>query len=219
MKRFLFLLVLLSIPSVLTAQNPKVRGTVVLTVTASDITAVAGDTECGIQKVQFLLDGAVLGAALTTAPYTYSWDTLKVTEGNHEIRALAYDKSGGSTAVAGQECSGAAPNVSTPAIRAVEVDNIQPDTTPPTITITTPIAGSLNNSSPIDVAASDPSGVRQIQLYIGGQLRSTVTDRNQMTYRWNANPWKGQTVSIRAQAWDKLGNGPGSREVLVQVPK
>ena len=44
--------------------------------------------------VQFKLDGANLGAEDTAAPYTYSWDVRSVTAGNHQLTAVARDRSG-----------------------------------------------------------------------------------------------------------------------------
>ncbi len=61
-------------------------GTVAVNATASDNVAVA--------SVQFLLDGANLGAAVTSAPYTTSWDTTTATNATHTLSAKATDTSG-----------------------------------------------------------------------------------------------------------------------------
>ncbi len=37
--------------------------------------------------MQFLLDGAVLGAEDTAAPYTLTWNTVGVANGSHVITA------------------------------------------------------------------------------------------------------------------------------------
>jgi hypothetical protein len=52
----------------------------------------------GIASVQFQLDGVNLGAALTTTPYALAWDTTKVTDGNHALRAIATDTKGNTLA-------------------------------------------------------------------------------------------------------------------------
>ena len=59
---------------------------------AADNVAVAG--------VQFLLDGAVLGAEDTAAPYTTSWNTAGAADGPHLLAAVARDASGNKTASA-----------------------------------------------------------------------------------------------------------------------
>src|SRR5262249_11808878 len=67
----------------------QVNGLVTVSGTASDNVAV--------QSVQFQLDGANLGLADTTAPYTTSWDTTKATNGSHNLTAIATDTSGNQT--------------------------------------------------------------------------------------------------------------------------
>jgi hypothetical protein len=61
-------------------------GAVAVNATASDNVAVA--------SVQFLLDGANLGAAVTSAPYTTNWDTTTATNSAHTLSAKATDTSG-----------------------------------------------------------------------------------------------------------------------------
>jgi Domain of unknown function (DUF1929)/Bacterial Ig domain/Glyoxal oxidase N-terminus/Kelch motif len=55
--------------------------------------AAASDS-VGVAGVQFLLDGAVLGAEVTTAPYTITWDTREATSGSHTLTARARNTSG-----------------------------------------------------------------------------------------------------------------------------
>ena len=67
-----------------------VSGSVTLTATASD----AG----GIAHVQFRVDGANVGAADTTSPYSTTWDTSGLAPGSsHVIRAVAQDNAGNTT--------------------------------------------------------------------------------------------------------------------------
>jgi hypothetical protein len=61
---------------------------VTVSATASDNVAVA--------SVQFLLDGAALGAPITQAPYTLSWDSTAVANGSHTLSARATDTAGNS---------------------------------------------------------------------------------------------------------------------------
>ena len=53
----------------------------VLTLTA---TAIAG---AGVSSVQFSVDGANVGSAITSAPYQVNWDSSKVADGSHTITA------------------------------------------------------------------------------------------------------------------------------------
>jgi hypothetical protein len=60
-----------------------VAGTVLVSAVATDDVAVT--------SVQFKLDGANLGPALSTGPYTYSWGTTGVADGAHTLTVEARD--------------------------------------------------------------------------------------------------------------------------------
>ncbi len=60
------------------------------------VTATASD-DIGVTSVQFLLDGAPLGAADTAAPYELAWPTAGATNGAHTLTAVARDAAGHET--------------------------------------------------------------------------------------------------------------------------
>jgi uncharacterized protein DUF4082/Big-like domain-containing protein len=66
-----------------------VSGTTTLSATASD--------DVGVTSVQFKVDGADVGSAVTTAPYSASWDTTTATAGVHVLTAVARDAAGNTT--------------------------------------------------------------------------------------------------------------------------
>src|SRR3989475_5467196 len=68
------------------AAGVTVAGTVTVSANASDNVGVAG--------VQFKLDGANLGAEVTTAPYTLSWNTATASNGAHTLTAVTRDAAG-----------------------------------------------------------------------------------------------------------------------------
>ena len=68
------------------ADGAAVSGTVTVTASAVDDVAVA--------EVQFLLDGADLGARDSQPPYAFSWETTAVASGPHTLSAVAFDSSG-----------------------------------------------------------------------------------------------------------------------------
>lgn len=70
------------------ASGATVSGTISVTASA---TATGG-----VASVQFLLDGANLGSADTSSPYTTSWDTTTVSNGGHVLAARAIDTLGNS---------------------------------------------------------------------------------------------------------------------------
>jgi hypothetical protein len=73
------------------------------TVTGSNVTVSANATDnVGVVGVQFLLDGAPLGAEVTTAPYSTRWNTGSKGRGgsnlgNHAVSARARDAAGNVT--------------------------------------------------------------------------------------------------------------------------
>src|SRR5205809_492696 len=66
-----------------------------VTVTGSTVTVSANASDnVGVARVQFRLDGANLGAALTTPPYSISWNTTTATNASHTLTAQAFDAAG-----------------------------------------------------------------------------------------------------------------------------
>ena len=61
-----------------------------------NIAATATDAQ-GISSVQFKLDGNSLGPAITSSPYSYSWDTTSASNGSHAITAVATNITGQTT--------------------------------------------------------------------------------------------------------------------------
>lgn len=53
--------------------------------------------EIGIAGVQFKLNGADLGAEVTSAPYAFAWDTVVLAEDNYTLTAVARDAEGNRT--------------------------------------------------------------------------------------------------------------------------
>jgi hypothetical protein len=68
------------------AQGALLSSLVTVSATASDAISVSG--------VQFLLDVASLGAAVTNSPYSITWDTTTVADGPHTLSARATDSVG-----------------------------------------------------------------------------------------------------------------------------
>lgn len=71
------------------ASGATLNGTVSISASASSSTSIA--------SVQFRLDGANLGAAVTASPYTTSWNTTNATNASHTLTAIATDSLGNVT--------------------------------------------------------------------------------------------------------------------------
>jgi hypothetical protein len=77
-------------PPTVQLTNPVAGSTVAGTIT---IAATATDNQSAL-SITFYLDNAPLGAAVTTPPYTISWNTKLTTDGTHVLTANAVDAAG-----------------------------------------------------------------------------------------------------------------------------
>lgn len=82
------------------------------------------------------------------------------------------------------------------------------DTTPPTVSITSPANGStakINTKVTITASASDNSGVTKVGFYINSVLIATDTS-SPYSYSWNTRKYAAGTYIITAKAYDAAGN-------------
>jgi glucose/arabinose dehydrogenase/PKD repeat protein len=132
------------------AAGTTLSGSVSVTATASDNTAVSG--------VQFLLDGANLGTEDTSAPYSVNWNTATSTNGAHTLTARARDGAGNTT-------------TSTPV--SVTLANA------PTLTINVPAEGAVVSGTTVAIlygAAGDLSGIDHVHFQLdGGEVLTDST--------------------------------------------
>jgi hypothetical protein len=174
------------------ANGATVTGTVSVTATASDNVGVAG--------VQFLLDGANLGAEDTTAPYSVSWNTATATPGSHVVTARARDAAG---------------NATTSATVTLTV----PDTTAPTVSVTAPANGAtVTGTVPVSANASDNVGVVGVQFLLDGANLGAEDTTAPYSVSWNAATASIGSHTLTAQARDAAGNTTTSAAITVTVP-
>ena len=176
------------------ASGSTVSGTTVtVSANASDNVAVA--------KVQFLLDGNNLGAAVTAAPYQITWDTTTAGNGSHTLTAKATDTSGNST-------------TSSPV--SVTVNN--QDITPPTVSITSPTVGSnVNGTVTLSANATDNVAVANVQFQIDGTNYGPPLTVAPYSESWDTTTVTNASHTITAIATDTSGNSTTSSPVSVTV--
>jgi chitodextrinase len=94
------------------------------------------------------------------------------------------------------------------------------DTTPPTVSLTAPSAGTtiaLGSSTTISSSASDSqSGVSKVEIYIDGSLKSTLT-ASPYNYSWDATGLSLGAHTIQAKATDGFSNTGSSTMVTVNI--
>ncbi|HET6994681.1 MAG TPA: Ig-like domain-containing protein, partial [Chitinophagaceae bacterium] len=170
-----------------------VSGTINVTANATDNVGVTG--------VQFLLDGANLGAEDIAAPYSVSWNTIPVTNGNHNLTARARDAVG---------------NTTTSAIVAVNVNNV-PDTVAPTVNITSPTGGTVSGTINVNANAADNIGVTGVQFLLNGANLGAEDVTAPYSVSWNTVSLANGNYTLSARARDAVGNTRISSGVIVTV--
>ena len=171
--------------------NP-VTGPVFITVNATD--------DKGVTKVEYFVDGLSIGIS-TTSPYTTVWDSTKVTNGSHSIRARATDTIG---------------QIGDSAIISVNVQNgdTQAPSAPSGLNATAPAYNQVNLSW---TASTDNVGVTVYYIVRGGVTINQVAG-NVTTYT-DSTAVGGTNYSYYIVAGDAAGNRSGnSNTATVTTP-
>ena len=176
------------------ATGQTVSGSVPVTISA---TPPAGGT---VATVRAMLDGQPLGAVLTTAPYTVSWDTSLATNGPHTLSATAVDADG-------------AVGTATPI--SVTVSNT---IAPLTVSITSPTAGQqVSGTITVAAATTDPLPVTSVQFALDGLPLGVVVTAAPYTTQWNTVTSLNGSHTLTATATDSGGRTVTSSSVSVTV--
>ena len=163
------------------------------------ITANATDDE-GISKVEFYVDNVLRGTD-TTAAYSTTFDMSTLSVGSHNIYAKAYDT---------------ANNQTNSTVTAVNVQP-PPDTTKPTVTLTSPAAAAvLSGTASLSATAADNVGVSKVEFYVDGALKSTDTT-SPYVGSLDTKTLTNASHSFTARAYDAANNTTTSTAVTATV--
>ena len=166
------------------------------------VTADATD-DVGVVAVQFLLDGAPFGAELTAGPFAAAWDTTTVADGTHVLSARARDAAG---------------NSSVAAPVTVTVDNVQPDTTAPVVSVSVPAGGGdLTGSVLVTADATDEVGVVGVQFLLDGSPLGPEHTTSPYAVSWDTTSVANGTYVLSARARDAAGNSTMAASLTVSV--
>ena len=81
-----------------------------------------------------------------------------------------------------------------------------PDTTAPTVSITSPSNGStISGTKTFSASASDAGGIASIVLRIGSSNKKTCFNTNSCSYSWNTTSGSNGSYTLRATATDNAG--------------
>jgi hypothetical protein len=165
-----------------------------------NITANANDN-IGVVGVQFLLNGASLGTEDASAPYSISWNSLNVANGNYTLTAKARDAGG---------------NITISSEVLVTVNN-PPDAEVPVVNITSPAAGTLAGTINISATATDNASVVGVQFLLNGNPLGVEDLSAPYTMSWNSKTISNGTYTLTAAARDATGNIGTSADVIITV--
>ncbi|UFS69118.1 Ig-like domain-containing protein [Geomonas sp. RF6] len=165
------------------------------TATGTVNVAAAASDDVAVSKVEFYLNG-ILQNTSTSAPYSFTWNTVNVANGSYTISAKAFDAAG---------------NVGQSGSVTVAVFN---DTTAPSVSLAAPTTAS--GTVTVSVAASDDVAVSRVEFYLNGALQSTTTSAP-YGFSWNTSNVANGSYTLSAKAFDAAGNVGQSGSVTVAV--
>jgi len=168
-----------------------VWGTVAVTGTSSDNVAVS--------RIDSYVDGILSGSA-SSSSFAITWNTASSTNGAHTLTVKAYDAAG---------------NIGSASV-TVSVNNAASDTTPPTVSLSSPLSGaSVSGTIAVQGAASDNLGVAKVEFYCDGSLYSTTTSTS-FSFSLNTSSLTNGSHTVMVKAYDTSGNSASaSRTVSV----
>ena len=179
------------------ANGASVSGNVSVTANASD--------NVGVDRVEFLLDGALLGSD-ASAPYALAWNAAAAVNGSHVLQARAVDLAG---------------NTATSAAVTVTVTGGVSDTTPPSVALVFPADGAtLGGTVTLSADADDDFGVVGVVFELDGAAigNGTLgTSGGPWTLSWNTTAVNEGGHSLRARASDAAGNSTLSAARSIQI--
>ncbi len=164
-------------------------GVIALAATASD--------NVGVTKVEFHLDGALVGTD-TTAPYGLSLDSTSLANGSHSLVAKAHDAAG---------------NIGTSAPVAFSISNAAPDTTAPAVSASE--SGS-SGSITFSATATDNVGVAKVEFHVDGVLKGVDTAAP-WSLAFDSTSLSNGSHTLIAKAYDAAGNMGTSAGVAFSV--
>jgi hypothetical protein len=174
------------------ASGAILQGTISITANASD--------NLGITGVQFALDGAALGSAVTVPPYTVRWNTTTVSNGPHTVTAVVSDPAGKTASQSVNVSISNNPSVGSKTILPVEV--VGPDGTVRAVTV---------------AIASPGSGTRLwMQIH-------NLKYQTEASVQINGGPWipindTSVTVLGLAASYGGIGGGFSTLNLTLPVP-
>ena len=184
-----------NLPPVVAVSNPSngaaITGIVNLAVNATDAV--------GVQKIEYYRDSSVLLGTSLSAPFGLSWDSTTVTEGSHNLFAVATDLAG---------------NTATSATISVNVDR-----TLPAVSLAAPSSNAVVTGTSVTVSstASDNTGISRVDFYRDSNVLLGTDNTAPYGISWDTTSTTNGSHTLIAVATDLAGNTKTSAAVNVSV--
>ena len=92
------------------------------------------------------------------------------------------------------------------------------DTTPPTVTITSPQSGStVSDSITITCMSSDNEGVEKVELWVNGVSTGVIDNTEPYSLNWNTTTHEDGSFTIIVRSYDLSGNTTDSEPIILTV--
>jgi thermitase len=153
---------------------------------------VNAEDNIAVSSVSLYADGIFIGSD-NVAPFSISFDSHNVADGNVALTARAEDAAG---------------NLGSSATHWLVIDNVVDvaDSIAPNVSITNPADGStVSGNVAITVSATDNVAVTKVELYIDGRLKAQ-TNTSVLSYGWNSRKAGAGLHTILSKAFDAAGN-------------
>ncbi len=175
-----------------------VSGKINVTYSATDNNQVTGSV--------LYVDGNIVGAINTNStPATgpIELDTAKLSNGSHTLNVKSYDYFD---------------NSATSSSITINVQNGSTDTTPPTVSLTSPANGSTVSGSSVFLVANatDNVGVTKVEFLVDGTVVNSDIS-SPYSFSWNSTSLPNGSHTITAKAYDAAGNITTSSSVTITV--
>jgi chitodextrinase len=156
----------------------------------------------GVTRVDLRVNG-VTAATTNVIPYQFPWNSTTVPNGSVALTAVAFDAAGNST--------------TSTAVTLNVSNGPLPDTTPPTVSISSPSSGrTVSYSVAVSVKAADNVGVTRFDLRVNGVTVGSSTAAP-WQFSWDSLTVANGTVLLTAVAYDGAGNSTESAAAAIIV--
>jgi hypothetical protein len=165
------------------ADNATVWGVVTVAGTASDNT--------NLDRVEVQIDAGAFATAAGLTNWTYSLNTQALPDGPHNITVRATDLAGNGRSVS----------------IGIVVDNTTPrDTTPPSVSISTPTAGAtVTGTISVTGVASDNVALSLVEIQVDSGAYSAASGLASWSFSLNTSTLSNGSHTIRARSTDSSG--------------